>query len=227
MFATIIITKPNIMKPTNFLIVVFLSLLFISCQKENEEDSNSFNLPGNGDPCGSIECLNGGYCDNGTCICPQGFTGVNCGELDLNVSIRINSISVSGYPQTVGGNAWDDPFFGSSSTADPYWRIVRPNGNSSESTTYFPNANGGTLYFGPSSGLPFTIFSSDVDNSHTIQLIDLDDIDASDIASADDVMVSKVFVPEIYIDDPGNEFPSSITLTSGSTTFVLGLSYVW
>jgi hypothetical protein len=215
------------MRTTYYIFVLTLTLFFSACSKDNEEDNTGFNLPGNGDPCGSIECLNGGYCSDGTCICPEGFTGVNCGELDLNVTIRINSISISGYPQTTGGNAWDDPFFGSSSTADPYWRIVRPNGDSFESSIYFPDVNGGTMNFGTSSGLPFTIFSSDVDNSHTIQLIDLDSIDASDVGSADDVMVSKSFVPEFYINDQGNEFPSSITLTSGPTTFVLGLSYVW
>ena len=30
------------------------------------------------DPCDTVPCLNGGACLNGTCICPEGFEGVNC-----------------------------------------------------------------------------------------------------------------------------------------------------
>ncbi len=29
-------------------------------------------------PCEDVICLNGGVCDDGTCICPEGFTGDNC-----------------------------------------------------------------------------------------------------------------------------------------------------
>lgn len=30
------------------------------------------------DPCDTVPCLNGGVCLNGTCICPEGFEGINC-----------------------------------------------------------------------------------------------------------------------------------------------------
>lgn len=30
------------------------------------------------DPCGDIACLNGGGCQDGNCICPEGFSGENC-----------------------------------------------------------------------------------------------------------------------------------------------------
>jgi hypothetical protein len=34
------------------------------------------------DPCKDTVCLNGGYCVDGTCSCPDGFTGPNC-ETDI------------------------------------------------------------------------------------------------------------------------------------------------
>ncbi len=30
------------------------------------------------DPCDAVACLNGGACANGQCVCPQGYSGVNC-----------------------------------------------------------------------------------------------------------------------------------------------------
>ncbi|MGB1248689.1 MAG: EB domain-containing protein, partial [Chitinophagales bacterium] len=33
-----------------------------------------------GDGCKNVECLNGGVCDEGTCMCPDGYIGDDCGE---------------------------------------------------------------------------------------------------------------------------------------------------
>ena len=30
------------------------------------------------DPCRKTNCINGGYCNNGTCECPFGYEGTNC-----------------------------------------------------------------------------------------------------------------------------------------------------
>ena len=35
------------------------------------------------DPCNDVECLNGGTCVEGDCQCPEGYTGNNCGTVDL------------------------------------------------------------------------------------------------------------------------------------------------
>jgi hypothetical protein len=35
-------------------------------------------LAGCSDPCDEVNCLNGGTCADGTCVCPEGFTGVSC-----------------------------------------------------------------------------------------------------------------------------------------------------
>lgn len=37
-----------------------------------------FTLANCSDPCDDVNCLNGGTCDDGTCLCPDGYLGVNC-----------------------------------------------------------------------------------------------------------------------------------------------------
>lgn len=46
----------------NILIIV-IALLIAGCDK---------------DPCKGLDCLNGGTCDNGKCLCPEGYEGENC-----------------------------------------------------------------------------------------------------------------------------------------------------
>lgn len=36
------------------------------------------------DPCANVTCLNGGVCIDGSCNCPDGFTGPNCGTIVNN-----------------------------------------------------------------------------------------------------------------------------------------------
>ncbi len=45
------------------------------------------------DACGEITCLNGGTCDDGTCQCPEGFSGETC-EL-ANNSMTIDDLTGS------------------------------------------------------------------------------------------------------------------------------------
>lgn len=40
-------------------------------------------------PCSNINCMNGGYCENGSCVCTNGYTGKNC-EISPNNCININ-----------------------------------------------------------------------------------------------------------------------------------------
>lgn len=57
-----------------FIFSLLLCLTFYSCKKEMNEP----------DLCENIACLNGGFCENGTCNCPEGFTGDNC-EIEVIV----------------------------------------------------------------------------------------------------------------------------------------------
>lgn len=56
----------NVLIP--ILVMVLLSTLFSSCDELITET----------DPCEDVVCLNGGYCQDGTCICTNGYTGTNC-----------------------------------------------------------------------------------------------------------------------------------------------------
>lgn len=63
-------------KPLIFTVIstFFLGILLFSCKKEMDDNSL----------CGNVECLNGGVCTDGTCDCPEGFTGEDCGtEINL------------------------------------------------------------------------------------------------------------------------------------------------
>lgn len=59
--------KSDIMKRLTSILVLFtlaMGLYFLnSCQ----------------DPCKDVECLNGGVCEDGECICAEGYEGENCG----------------------------------------------------------------------------------------------------------------------------------------------------
>jgi hypothetical protein len=47
-------------------IATFGVIVYSSCNKTS-------------DPCSGVTCLNGGACSGGTCTCPTGFMGTNCG----------------------------------------------------------------------------------------------------------------------------------------------------
>ena len=42
-----------------------------------------FSLTSCEDPCDAVNCLNGGTCVEGDCNCPEGFSGTDCGTIDL------------------------------------------------------------------------------------------------------------------------------------------------
>ncbi|KAH0795116.1 T9SS type A sorting domain-containing protein [Histomonas meleagridis] len=44
----------------------------------------------------SVECLNGGKCSNGKCVCPKGFTGDNCGEIQCPNDCRKRGTCING-----------------------------------------------------------------------------------------------------------------------------------
>ncbi len=50
----------------NLICVLICVLGVLSCKKEDK------------DPCETVTCLNGGICDDGTCICINGFSGQLC-----------------------------------------------------------------------------------------------------------------------------------------------------
>jgi PKD repeat protein len=55
------------------------------------------------DPCAGVTCLNGGTCVNGSCNCPTGYTGSNCGSEVTPSSMRITKITVTDFVNS----GWD------------------------------------------------------------------------------------------------------------------------
>lgn len=52
-------------------ILLFSFAVLNSCENDTTD-------PAPPDPCESVYCLNGGACNNGSCVCPSGFEGTNC-----------------------------------------------------------------------------------------------------------------------------------------------------
>lgn len=50
------------------------------------------------DPCDEVTCLNSGVCIDGSCDCPTGFIGADCGTLDFDFVGRFSSsvLTISG-----------------------------------------------------------------------------------------------------------------------------------
>jgi len=75
------------MKKTKSILLLFAiiatGLTVFSCSDDSDEV----------DPCENISCLNGGTCEDGTCDCPEGFSGTNCAEEDLCFTQNIECLN--------------------------------------------------------------------------------------------------------------------------------------
>lgn len=174
-----------------------------SCKKDDP-------APGKGSPCENIICLNGGYCANGACVCPEGFTGSDCSKQLAPSVIRINKIEVTQFPQTDAGAGWD-----LTSGADIFPIVYLGSTQIWEAPTFFQNATPGTVYsFIPSPAIELKSPGSQYD----ISLYDYDDFDA------DDFMGGILFYPYTST----NKFPDVLTLDAGKgVAFKLYVSYSW
>lgn len=78
-----------------FHLLFFLPILLIQCSDPV-------------DPCEDVTCFNNGYCRNGACVCPDGFTGADCSKEITPDRITIKRISVTRFPATKpDGGGWD------------------------------------------------------------------------------------------------------------------------
>lgn len=187
--------------------IILLTLAIIgitinnSCKKDDPKPS---------DPCQNITCLNGGYCANGQCVCPKGYTGANCSQQVTPSQMRITKIEVTRFPATDGGAGWD-----LTSGPDIYPTFSLGSSTIWNSPTYYENANPSLVYeFIPN---PAIVLSSPI-SQYTISLYDYDDLDA------DDFMGGINFTP--YSSTGG--FPTTRTIDAGgSVAFRLTFTYSW
>lgn len=181
------------------------TIVLISCQKENQDDNSTNGSNQTNDLCVGISCQNGGYCQNGSCVCPPGYDGTNCQNQLPSVTMEITSIKVDDFPSSDNGSNWD--------ILDGPDLLVTANPGTSS------NQNG---------NVSTAQNNVNVDNSYTFQnlnwvfsantnvTIGIWDADSPD---ADDFMGGFYFLPQQQDDD----FPSSLHYSNGTidvTVFV-------
>ena len=173
-------------------------LMVNSCKKEDP------------DPCEGVTCLNGGTCVNGSCSCPQGYSGPACETQVTPTKIRISSIKITSFPQYDGGSNWDNL-----DGPDIYVTLSLGSTLIHKQPTMFEDASVTTDYtYNPTSSIDL----SDPTAQYTIRLYDYDDYDS------DDYMGGILFYP--YSSTGG--FPTTLYLDAGAgVTFELTVSYVW
>ncbi len=162
------------------------------------------------DVCGDINCLNGGYCANGQCVCPEGYTGANCSQQVTPTLLRVHKIEVIQFPLTDATAGWD-----LTSGPDIYPALWLGNTLLWESSSLYEDAVPGPAYgFTPSPAIELTSPVS----QYTIRLYDYDAI------GSDDFMGGIVFTPY----HSSNNFPNVLTLDAGGdVAFRLYVSYSW
>ena len=181
------------MKPKYFILTALFFLTMFSCQKE---------------PCEGKMCLNEGVCVDGTCQCPDNFTGENCGEQRTPHFIRVTSVQLTRFPATNAGVSWDpsdgpDLFFKLSNDQHPIAQpiVLMENADPSLDSYFFINL----------------IDIRHVESTHTMQLFDYDGVDADH-----DLLGEIRFDPY----HSTNGFPTTIVLDDGGAiAFVLTFDY--
>lgn len=172
-------------------------LLLNSCTKE--------------DACLSSNCKNGGYCNDGSCVCPDGYSGSDCGQQRTPTQIRVSKIEITRFPATESNGAgWD-----LTSGADLIVEIKKGTSMIWAASTFFQNANPDIVYTYNLNPIP--ALTSPLEQ-YNITLYDYDDFDANDF------MGGINFTPY----SSNNGFPSIINLDAGgSVAFRLHVDYAW
>ncbi|MBK9017358.1 MAG: carbonic anhydrase family protein [Saprospiraceae bacterium] len=90
-----------------FTALLSLALLVPACKDDDETPA---------DPCATVTCENGGTCADGTCFCPDGFSGPNCEVEDP--CHEANTNNEWGYDDFGGPACWNDVCCGTGCTGD-------------------------------------------------------------------------------------------------------------
>lgn len=160
------------------------------------------------DPCESKVCKNGGTCDNGTCNCPSGYTGSDCGTEKTPSSVTITKIFLINYPMTDGNGAgWDF-----AAGPDVFLSINQGTASNDVQTSgVATDVTGGSITF--DNNFPYTITAPSVD--WAIGVWDYDSPDPNDF------MGGVYFTPNNY----KGGFPSTINLSAGSVGMTLYVTW--
>lgn len=192
------------MKKLLFISMVALSVIAGGCKKKKEAD-----------PCEGKVCLNGGYCQSGTCACPTGYTGSDCGTQVTPSKIRLDSIWMKKFPALDGTDNWDSNII-DNPKPDIYIKI-----NDSTNTNLLSNINdrisnaNSQPYKLPINPLDFTNYGM----KYKIIMYDYDGV------GSDENMGESTF----FVYNSTNKFPKKIVVsnTAGTIEYELYLSYTY
>jgi hypothetical protein len=166
------------------------------------------------DPCEKVVCQNGGYCANGSCVCPEGYTGADCSQQKTPSIIFVTRIDlIQTPPFTSTGALWDNGEGTGFSLADPYLDLSL-GGVLIYSTDFKTDISSSQL---STYTLPSPIMISSPNARHTIDVWDFD------VSDSDDFMGGIEFSPYFST----NRFPSSQLLSVGGISVRLYYTYVW
>ncbi len=193
------------MKKILFIALASFSLLISNgCKKKKSETP--------ADPCANTVCLNGGTCVNGSCSCPTGYSGTDCGTQRTPVKVTISAIKVTKFPGLDGTSTWD-PI---TNTNPDLYAVVKQGTNTLITTGSVNNISAGSVTILPG------VSAYDVMDLLTQLNIELFDQDTPPI-DTDDSMGNVNF--SIY--NATNHFPTTLVVDNGSLTFELTLSYTY
>ena len=188
------------------LIIAFASFsIFVSngCKKKKAEPA---------DPCANTVCLNGGTCVDGSCSCPTGYSGADCGTQRTPVKVTISAIKVTKFPAMDGASTWD-PI---TNTNPDLLAVVKQGSNTLITTGSVNNISAGAITILPG------VSATDVMDLVTQLNIELWDEDTPPV-DGNDSMGSINF--SIY--NSTNHFPTTLVVDNGTLTFELTLSYTY
>ena len=196
------------MKNFLFISMVALSVLVSGgCKKKNA------------DPCEGKTCLNGGACNDGTCSCPLGYTGEDCGTQITPTKITITGVRVTKFSALNGNDKWDKLLpLPADKNADIYAVIKTVVGGTEiYKTSTIDEADQQTYTFPNPQQRDVTNLIQD----YNIELLDED----SGLEQGDDSMGNFNF--KIYTET--NKFPTKLVVanTAGTLEFELSLSYTY
>jgi len=185
------------MKP----IKIFSSILFItvaslfSCLK---------------DPCDGTSCLHGGYCMDGSCNCPAGYTGEHCQDQVTPIKMKVQAITVTRFPGLNDGLPWD-----ANDGPDIYFKMSEPDYPLAQPEYLVENAD-------PSIDYSFSFVPFDLRFVTATYKMELFDYEGVGIPSQK--MGELLFTP--YSATSG--FPTTLVLDDGgSIAFKLVVEYVF
>ena len=178
-------------------------------------------------PCEEITCLNGGTCINGTCMCPDEYEGESCETPRVPEAVYVTGISFNGYPTFRDNDPWDGPIGAPACWPDFAVSIAWPWGQINQSYKK-RNAEGGTLFWGPSTFVYLTDNHIHDDDTLVFSIHELDGLDSLESVSPPELMFSKsLSMAELVLLDSLNPWPESAFFESDTSDMSvrIGLRY--